>query len=164
METLFLNTKYHPLQLDCKLQPYISQKSDNDNKTEMIIKYLLLSWGTDCIKLYRSLKLFLLLKEIPSLYIFKQALYLRQPSCAGHRGPGRSHQTGRREQGRTSGWQISGPEPPKTSDLQIAAASLSSHLASLWTTPTQQRGGCVIRPEAESPFLKCCARKYIHQR
>lgn len=58
-------------------------------------------------------------------------LCLRQPSCAGRRGPGRSHQTGRKERGHTFGWQILEPEPPKTSDLQKAAASLSSHPASL---------------------------------
>ena len=55
--------------------------------------------------------------------------YLRQPSCAGRQGPDQSHRTGRMERGHTSEWQISGPEPPETSDLRTAAASPSSHPA-----------------------------------
>lgn len=61
----------------------------------------------------------------------REGLYLRQLSCAGRQGPGQSHQTGRKERDHTFGWQILEPEPPKTSDLQKAAASLSSHPASL---------------------------------
>lgn len=64
--------------------------------------------------------------------------YLRQLFCAGHRELGQSHQTGKKGQDHTSEWQISEPEPPETSDLQTAAASPSSHPASLWRTPVSE--------------------------
>lgn len=111
----------------------------NDNKTD---HFKIHEESIDCrYKLEKTVGMhlfFLLFREINSC----MRLCLRQPSCAGHRGPGRSHQTGRKERGHTFGWQILEPEPPETSDLQTAAASLSSPPASLWTTPTGQGKLC----------------------
>lgn len=125
---------------ELKCQDYFELKKENKN-----------DWHNDNkphhVEPYYSVKLLKYeIHRIPPLHILMRALYPRQPSCAGRRGPGRSHQTGRKEQDHTSGWQISGPEPPEISDLQTAAASLSSLPAYLWTTPTQDRGGRVLDP------------------